>query len=73
LPIPLPKKKNPLADPIIDERGFAAKVVPPGDSVYGFFYFQTPHRRGSQIYIKGLREAQSGEELFFYEIPMVSR
>ena len=73
LPIPLPKKKNPLMDPVIEQRAFAAKMVPPGDSVHGFFYFQTPHRRGSQLYIKGLREAQSGQELFFYEIPLVSR
>lgn len=73
LPIPLPRKKNPLTDPVFEERAFAAKMVPPGDSVYGFFYYQSPHRRGSQLYIKGLREASTGQELFFYEIPMVAQ
>jgi hypothetical protein len=72
-PIPLPSKKNPLADPVFDERAFVAKMIPPGDSAYGFFYYQTGHRRGSQLYIRGLREAQTGNELFFFEIPMYGR
>lgn len=70
LPIPLPKKKNPLADQVLQERAFAAKMIPPGDSAYGFFYYQTGHRRGSQMYIKGLKDAATGKELFFFEIPL---
>ena len=69
-PIPLPKKKSPLLNPVIGERAFAAKMIPPGDSAHGFFYFQSGHRSGSQLYITGLKEAQSGKELFFFEIPL---
>jgi hypothetical protein len=58
---------------VFDERAFVAKMIPPGDSAYGFFYYQTGHRRGSQLYIRGLREAQTGNELFFFEIPMYGR
>jgi hypothetical protein len=71
---PLPglgrSKKNPLAAPEIDERGFAAKMLPPGDSAYGFFYFQSGHRRGGKLYLTGLKEAASGKELFYFEIPL---
>ena len=46
------------------------KMLPPGDSAYGFFYFQTGHSRGTSLYISGIREAQSGKELFYFEIPL---
>ena len=39
-PIPLPKKRNPLASWEVDGRTFVAKMVPAGDSVSGFFYFK---------------------------------
>jgi hypothetical protein len=45
-------------------------MLPPGDSAYGFFYFQTGHSRGTSLYISGIREAQSGKELFYFEIPL---
>lgn len=71
---PLPglgrSKKNPLAAPEINERGFAAKMLPPGDSAHGFFYFQSGHRRGGKLYLTGLKEAASGKELFYFEIPL---
>jgi len=62
--------KNPLKDQVIVERAFAAKMLPPGDSASGFFYFQTGHTRGTSIYISGITEAASGKELFFFEIPL---
>jgi hypothetical protein len=37
LPIPLPGKKNPLNSLEIVTRAFSAKMLPPGDSVSGFF------------------------------------
>ena len=62
--------KNPLKNEVIIERAFSAKMLPPGDSAYGFFYFQTGHSRGTSLYISGIREAQSGKELFYFEIPL---
>jgi hypothetical protein len=64
------KKKNPLAGPEIEIRAFAAKMLPPGESAHGFFYFRTGHRSGATLYISGLQEAASGKDLFFFEIPL---
>ena len=50
-------------------RAFAAKMLPPGESASGFFYFQVPHRAGSVLYITGIREASTRRELFYIEIP----
>jgi len=75
-PLPIPTsprtstRKNPLAVWEIEGRAFAARVLPPGESASGFFYFQTPHRAGSVLYITGIREASSHRELFFIEIPL---
>jgi hypothetical protein len=62
--------KNPLADPQFEVRAFTAKMLPAGDQAGGFFYFQTPSRSGSMIYVTGIAEAQSGKELFYFEIPL---
>jgi hypothetical protein len=71
---PLPglggKKKNPLGGPEIEGRAFAAKMLPPGESAYGFFYFQTGHRGGAKLYLKGLEEAATQKELYYFEIPL---
>jgi hypothetical protein len=64
------KKKNPLAGPEIEIRAFAAKMLPPGESAHGFFYFRTGHRSGATLYISGLQEAGTGKDLFFFEIPL---
>lgn len=70
-PIPLPRgKKNPLAAPEIQARAFSAKMLPPNDSANGFFYFQTDHRAGAQLYITGIEEAGTGKQLFYMEIPL---
>jgi hypothetical protein len=63
-------KKNPLAAEEIEIRAFTAKMLPPGESAHGFFYFQTGHRNGSTFYVTGLKDASSGQELFFFEIPI---
>ncbi len=62
--------KNPLKNDVIIERGFAAKMLPPGDSAHGFFYFQTGHTRGTSLYISGITETPSGQELFYFEVPL---
>lgn len=63
------KSKNPLGAFEIQSRAFAAKMLPPGESANGFFYFQTGHRSGSKLYVTGLKEA-TGRELFYFEIPL---
>lgn len=62
--------KNPLKNMVIVERAFSARMLPPGDSAYGFLYFQTGHSRGATLYVSGIREAQSSKELFFFEVPL---
>lgn len=64
------KKKNPLAGPEIEIRAFSAKMLPPGESAHGFFYFRTGHRAGASLYVSGLQEAASGNDLFYFEIPL---
>jgi hypothetical protein len=69
-PIPLPKKKNPLNTPEIVMRAFAAKVVPPGDSASGFFYFEARPEAGDKLYLNGLRDARTQEEIIYLEFPL---
>jgi hypothetical protein len=66
----MPGKKSPLDVWEIEGRAFTAKMIPPGQTASGFFYFQTGMQRGSTVYLSGLREAASGKELMFFEIPL---
>lgn len=66
------KAKQPLAAWEIEGRAFAARILPPGASASGFFYFQTGHRSGASLILNGLRNAQTGEELFFFELPLAN-
>ena len=69
-PLPPRKRKSKLAAPEVEGFALNAKMLPPGDTAHGFVYFQIDHRRGSQVYIRGISEAQSGKELLFFEIPL---
>ena len=62
--------KNPLAAWEIEGRAFAAKMLPAGQTASGFFYFQTGLQRGATLYLSGLADASTGQELFYYEIPL---
>jgi hypothetical protein len=64
------QKKNPLGEWEIEGRAFAARMLPPGQSASGFFYFQTGFLRSSTLYLNGLKDARSGEDLFYFEIPL---
>ena len=64
------RKKNPLAGGQIDVRAFSARMLPQGEQASGFFYFQTLSRMGAKLYLTGIREAASGKELFYFEIPL---
>ena len=69
-PVPLPKKKNPLNSPDIVARAFSARMLPPGDSASGFFYFEAKPESGDKIYLNGLRDARSGEAIMYFEFPL---
>lgn len=71
-PIPLPSrnKKGPLNTWEIEGRAFNAKMLPVDGSVYGFFYFQTEPIPGSKIYLTGVKDAASGQDYFYFEIPL---
>jgi hypothetical protein len=69
IPVPLPKKKNPLNAPEIVVRAFSAKMLPPGDSASGFFYFEARPESGDSIYLNGLRDARSQKEILYFEFP----
>ena len=45
-------------------------MLPPGDTASGFFYFHTASHAGSILYVTGIEEAATGQELFFFEIPL---
>jgi hypothetical protein len=74
LPVPsLPGmggKKNPLESQQVQGWSFSAQMLPPGDSAYGFIYFNSAHWEESILYITGIYEAATGQELFYYEIPL---
>ncbi len=64
------RHKNPLDAWEIEGRAFSAKMIPPGQSAGGFFYFQTGHRSAASAYINGIKQARAGKELFYFEIPL---
>lgn len=66
----LSRRKNPLDAWEIEGRAFAARMLPPKESASGFFYFQARFQSGSALYLTGLREAASGKELFYFELPL---
>jgi hypothetical protein len=63
-------KKNPLDAWEIEGRAFSAKMLAPGQTASGFFYFQTTLQPGSSILLNGLSEAATGKELLYFEIPL---
>jgi hypothetical protein len=70
IPLPLPQKKNPLADPVISARAFVSKMLPPGDSTSGFFYFEAQSEVGDSINLTGMKDARSGKEILYFEFPL---
>jgi len=64
------RSKNPLDAQEIQDRAFAAPILPPGETATGFFYFQALYRENAQLYITGLSEAGTNQELFFMEVPV---
>jgi len=71
LPIPIPRKPKhgPLYTPEIEGLAFSAKLVPPGESVRGFFYFEAQNDPGAHVYLTGIKDAATGQDYFYYEVP----
>jgi hypothetical protein len=69
-PFPHGPKKGPLNVSEITTRAFSAKMLPAGESASGFFYFQTPHMPGSKIYLTGFKDATTGKDYFYFEVPI---
>lgn len=68
------KTKNPLAEVEIENRAFAAKMIPPGETASGFVYFETDITSvGASLYVTGLRNASTGKELYYFEIPLAGK
>lgn len=70
IPIPRGKKKSKLLTPEIEGLAFNAKMVPNAEQAHGFVYFQTAHRRGATLYVRGIVEAPTGKELLYFEVPL---
>lgn len=70
LPFPRRAKKGPLNVWEIEGRAFTAKLVPLGERVYGFVYFQTDYKPGSTLYLTGISDATTGKEYLYFEVPM---
>jgi hypothetical protein len=62
------KRRNPLDTWEIEGYAFAARMIPPGESASGFFYFESRHLPGSRLYLTGLTEADTGKDLFYFEV-----
>jgi hypothetical protein len=73
LPFPTPKKKNPLNVPELTGRAFVSKLIPPGDSASGFFYFEAQAEPGMKLYLNKLKEQPSGEEILYFEFPITEQ
>lgn len=69
-PLPVGRGRNPLDAVEIEGRAFAARMLPAGESAHGFYYFQAAFREGARLYISGIRRAATGQELFYFEIPL---
>jgi hypothetical protein len=70
LPFPRKAKHGPLNIWEIEGHAFTAKLVPLGEKVYGFVYFQTDYRPGSKLFVSGISDASTGKEYLYFEVPM---
>jgi hypothetical protein len=63
--------KNPLAEWEIEGREFRARMLPPGQTASGFFYFQAEtNSEAASIYISGIEDAVKNQELYYFDIPL---
>lgn len=63
--------KSPLAEWEIEGRAFSAKVIPAGQAASGFVYFQaSTESEAASLYISGMTDAVTNNELYYFEIPL---
>ena len=68
-------KKGPLARQEFSDREFSVPVVLPGQTVGGFFYFDIGTGNdplAGAIYVAGLTNMTTSQDLFYFEIPLAS-
>jgi hypothetical protein len=70
LPFPRGPKKGPLNTWEIEGHAFNAKLIPAGESAHGFVYFETSYKEGSKLYLTGLKDATTGKDYFYFEVPI---
>ena len=54
----------------ISTRAFSAKMLAPGDSASGFVYFEAKTEAGDKLYLDGMKDARSGQDLLYFEFPL---
>jgi hypothetical protein len=69
-PFPSKQKKGPLNTWEIEGRAFAPKLLPAGESAFGFFYFQSRLIPGSTLYLTGIKDAATGKDYLYFEVPV---
>lgn len=67
------KIKGPLNTPEIEGKAFLAKLLPPGEAVNGFFYFEADELKGAQLYLTGIKDAATNQAYFYFELPLDKR
>lgn len=71
-PFPSSKGCDVKAADILVAREFLLKMVPPGDTVGGFLFFDTSKRsdvlHNAKLYLTGMKWGSSGKELFYFEV-----
>jgi hypothetical protein len=66
--------KSPLAAWEIEGREFHARMIPPGQTASGFFYFQaSTNSEAASLYIAGIEDAVTNRELYYFEIPLSAK
>jgi hypothetical protein len=72
IPIPRSKVKAPLNVPEIENRSWGVKLLPPGESANGFFYFEATDGdlRNAHLYLTGIKDARSNQPYFYFEVPL---
>ena len=40
------------------------------DSANGFFYFEARSEPGDKLYVNGMRDARSGQDILYFEFPL---
>lgn len=67
-------KKGPLAKPEVENSGFDAPVLAPGESAQGFFFYNVTNTEDpvskARMYISGIKNLATGQDLFYFEIDL---